>query len=332
MPPASDTISAARGTLLSIALRLVSFLLSQLTFRLVSAATLGQASIPLELLLGTALFVGREGFRLALTKEVGDDGSLEWKEKDRQWKDQQLVNVSWLSIPAGAVVSVLALLVHLRNCNNIEIDSERVFQPDYLLWDYKLAGILYCISSFIETLSEPLIIRCMQHMDVASKAKAEGAALVMKSLSCFGCLYCSRFGWYIDVFMKLGGFPSTKESSSKAHFSVTAFGISHLVYALVFTTTMYRCARSSIGGLRWPKNINAQMINPYQDNITNRALAHTGKISNFHGRTLHLVFIFTIGGRLNDANIFLRTLESCSQSSSSVVFLRTIQTRPHRGG
>ena len=67
------TTAAARGTLLSILLRLLSFLLSQLTVRFVSASTLGKASIPLELLLGTALFVGREGFRLGLTKELGDD-------------------------------------------------------------------------------------------------------------------------------------------------------------------------------------------------------------------------------------------------------------------
>jgi len=66
---------AARGTLISIILRIASFLLSQLTVRFVSASALGKASIPLELLLGTSLFVGREGFRLALTKEVSEHNS-----------------------------------------------------------------------------------------------------------------------------------------------------------------------------------------------------------------------------------------------------------------
>lgn len=300
MPPDTNAITAARGTLLSIALRLASFLITQLTFRLVSAAALGKASITLELLLGTALFVGREGFRLALTKEVGDDGSLlEWKNDQQQWKSQQLTNVAWLSIPVGGAASIFALLLHLHNCHNIGIDAEQDIQPDYLLWDYKLAGILYCLSSFIETLSEPLLIRCLQQMDVASKAKAEGAALVMKSLSCFGCLQCSRFRWYVNNLMKLGGVSVTEGASSKAHFSVTAFGISHLVYALVYTTTMYRCARSSIGGLRWPKNIKPQRSNPYQENKGNRGLGYQGKISNFHGRTLYLVFVFTIGGKWN---------------------------------
>ena len=46
-------LTAARGTLLSIALRLASFILSQATVRFVSAAALGKASVPLELLLGT---------------------------------------------------------------------------------------------------------------------------------------------------------------------------------------------------------------------------------------------------------------------------------------
>ena len=322
----SNTASAARGTLFSIALRLASFLLSQLTFRLVSAASLGKASISLELLLSTALFVGREGFRLALTKEVGGDGSVERK---KQWRDQQLINVSWLSIPAGAVVSILALFMHLHNCNNIGPDMN--MQPEYLLWDYKLAGMLYCLSSFIETLSEPLLIRCLQNMDIVSKTKAEGAALVMKSLSCFGCLYCSRFGWYGSTLLKLGGISmNNMESSSTAHFPVTAFGISHLVYALVFTTKMYQHARSSRGGLRWPRNINAQINNPYQKIDARR---YPRKISNFHGHTLYLVFIFTLGGKgMMLFSMLCMHSEVHSLTRIRYILTRAVQARPHRGG
>ena len=125
-----STLTAARGTLLSIALRLLSFLLSQLTVRFVSAATLGKASVPLELLLGTALFVGREGFRLALTKEIGGDGDDASRDGDvddarggeetesNKWRDQQqIANVSWLSVPIGAVLSLLALSMHLHGCS-----------------------------------------------------------------------------------------------------------------------------------------------------------------------------------------------------------------------
>ncbi|KAL7524491.1 hypothetical protein ACHAXR_001707 [Thalassiosira sp. AJA248-18] len=166
---ATSTLTAARGTLLSIALRLTSFLLSQLTVRFVSVAALGKASIPLELLLSTALFVGREGFRLALTKEIGNDrddakqsgnttrnNELNNVEKSRR-RDQQIINVSWLSVPVGALLSMLALLIHLQNCNRNTPDSEHDTQTEYTLLDYKVAGMLYCLASFIESLSEPLV-------------------------------------------------------------------------------------------------------------------------------------------------------------------------------
>lgn len=289
--------SAARGTLLSIALRLTSFLLSQLTIRSVSAAALGKASIPLELLLSTSLFIGREGFRLALTKEIGDDGCLKRTNEQQKNKDQQLINVSWLSIPVGAIVSSFALLIHLRKCSTNSMDSDQDTQGDYSQWDYKLAGIMYCLASFIESLSEPLVIRCLQTMDFTLKAKAEGAALVMKSLSCFICLNCTHYDWYVNVIMKMGNYSvSNDDESSKPHFAVAAFGISQLVYALVFTTIMYRSAMTSLGGVYLPQNIKALKRNPYQVGNDDRALAYPTKISIFHGHTLYLICIFTLQG------------------------------------
>ena len=309
---AASTLTAARGTLLSIALRLLSFLLSQLTVRFVSAATLGKASVPLELLLSTALFVGREGFRLALTKEIGGDGDddrdgdVDRRDMDatgeierNKWRDQQIANVSWLAVPVGAVLSLLALSMHLHGCGKDDVDSD---QEPYELWDYKLAGILYCLASFVESLSEPLVIRCLQQMDVTTKAKAEGVALVAKSLSCIGCLFFSSCGWYVKiVIIMMGGSSGTSGGSSTANFAVTAFGISQLVYASVFTSIMYRKARSSMGGIRWPKNIKASMSNPYREKDSRHPSQYPTRHQNFHWRTLHLVLIFTLQGLFKHA-------------------------------
>ena len=63
------TQAAARGTLSTLILRLISFACTQLTIRSLKPSTLG-ASIQLELLLTTVLFISREGFRLALTQNV----------------------------------------------------------------------------------------------------------------------------------------------------------------------------------------------------------------------------------------------------------------------
>jgi len=63
------TRAAARGTIFTLILRLVSFGCTQLTIRALDPSTLG-TNIQLELLLTTVLFISREGFRLALTQNV----------------------------------------------------------------------------------------------------------------------------------------------------------------------------------------------------------------------------------------------------------------------
>ena len=70
----SDTVTraAARGTLYTLVLRLVSFGCTQLTIRALDPSTLG-TNIKLELLLTTVLFISREGFRLALTQNVATE-------------------------------------------------------------------------------------------------------------------------------------------------------------------------------------------------------------------------------------------------------------------
>eukprot|EP00538_Stauroneis_constricta_P001401 CAMPEP_0119549682 /NCGR_PEP_ID=MMETSP1352-20130426/3330_1 /TAXON_ID=265584 /ORGANISM="Stauroneis constricta, Strain CCMP1120" /LENGTH=106 /DNA_ID=CAMNT_0007595285 /DNA_START=18 /DNA_END=334 /DNA_ORIENTATION=- len=63
--------AAARGTIMTLVLRLFSFILSQYTFRMIqNPEILGKANIQLELILTTVLFVSREGFRLSMTKNL----------------------------------------------------------------------------------------------------------------------------------------------------------------------------------------------------------------------------------------------------------------------
>ena len=68
-PIDNATRAAARGTLFTLVLRLISFICTQLTIRALDPSTLG-TNIQLELLLTTVLFISREGFRLALTQNV----------------------------------------------------------------------------------------------------------------------------------------------------------------------------------------------------------------------------------------------------------------------
>lgn len=260
----AESKTVARGTLLSIGLRLLSFVLSQLTVRFVSAGVLGQASIPLELLLSTALFVGREGFRLALTKAEVRNGDP---------RDARITNVSWLTVPVGALLAVVAAFVHLHQCG----------QNEDTTLDYKLAGMLYCLAAFVESLAEPLVIQCLQQLDVATKAKAEGSALVMKSVSCFACLRITQSSWFRSV-------PMFSRVQEKTSFAVTSFGVSQLAYSIVFSGLMYR--KRWTRGIYWPCDVARTHNNhPYRTKL----------FQNFDVQTLRLVLIFSLQGLFKHA-------------------------------
>jgi len=132
-----------------------------------------------------------------------------------------------------------------------------------------------------------VVIRCLQRMDVATKARAEGAALLAKSVSCLCCLHLTRRG-----------------TNEGAGFAVTAFGISQLVYALTFTTIMYRKAMSSEGGIRWPRRVRptTNAKNPYREEdskATTNPIAFAS--SNLDLRSLRLALAFTLQGLLKHA-------------------------------
>jgi oligosaccharide translocation protein RFT1 len=177
--------AAARGTLMTLLLRLISFACTQWTFRVLDPSTLGKANIQLELLLTTVLFISREGFRLSLTRNISP----------QNW------SVAWLTIPLVSVVACGALVWHLR------VSSDA---------DYRMAGILYCLASWIEGCAEPAVLYCLRRMDVPTRASAEGLATVGKTLATVLALR-----------------HMLQESP------VTALGISQLVYACIYTSFLY---------------------------------------------------------------------------------------------
>ena len=176
--------AAARGTIWSLGLKLLSFAATQWTLRTLDPVALGKASIQLELMLSTTLFVAREGFRLALTKPHTD------------------FNVAWISPYVGTLISMLALGVHWFYGDD---DS-----------DYRLAGLLYCLASGIEGWAEPCILWSLRNFEVATKAKAEGMATLVKTLSLVLLL------------------PVLQE------WPISAFGVSQLLYAITYTILLYR--------------------------------------------------------------------------------------------
>jgi oligosaccharide translocation protein RFT1 len=189
-----ESRAAARGTLVTLLLRLVSFACTQATFRLLDPSTLGKANIQLELLLTTVLFISREGFRLALTRNVSPEN----------W------NVAWLTIPVVTVVAGSTLIWHL----SVATDQ-----------DYRIAGSLYCIASWIEGCAEPAVLYFLRNMNVPKRASAEGLATVAKTMATVILLQ------YID-----------------AQWHVTAFGVAQLIYAITYSSYLYTSSWSKLVG------------------------------------------------------------------------------------
>ena len=144
-----STQRAARGTLFTIGLRLLSFVCTQATLKLLDAPSLGKASISLELLLTTVLFPAREGFRLAVTKQVD-------------------LSLAWWSAPVMSLVSLGAFL--WWNASSTE---------DV---DYQTAGLLYCLASWIEGVVEPWVLGALNDMNLTLKASAEGLGAFGKTI------------------------------------------------------------------------------------------------------------------------------------------------------
>ncbi|CAJ1940300.1 unnamed protein product [Cylindrotheca closterium] len=187
-----DSRAALRGTFFTFGLRLISFACTQVTLRYLDPTALGRASIQLELLLTTVLFFSREGFRLALTRNLTAES----------W------NVAWLTIPLVSLVAGLALVWHLSRTlysgSAGEVDS-----------DYVMAGALYCLASWIEGCAEPAVLHFLRRMDTPKRSSAEALGTMAKAFATVvGLQY-------------LG--PT----------SVTAFGLSQLLYSLTYAIYLY---------------------------------------------------------------------------------------------
>lgn len=169
---------AAFGTLVTLVLRLLSFACTQYTFRTVDPGTLGQASIQLELLHSTVLFLSREGFRLSMTRDV---------HSDKNW------NVAWLTVPVSTVISGAGLLWHMLWMSSSSSNTSE---------DYRRAGMLYCAAACLEGWAEPAVLLSLRQMNVAVKASAEGLATVAKTAATVVLLQSPSLSssWPVTVF------------------------------------------------------------------------------------------------------------------------------------
>lgn len=149
----------------------------------------GAASISLELLLSTILFLSREPFRLALAR---DETKLEGA-RGRQ----VLVNVAWLSAPIGGVTAVLVCWLHPYIIGS-GLDN----------LDMQHAITVTCVAAALEMLCEPLVLIFQVRLLLNVRVRAESAAVLVLGVSKY-------------LFMSFGGFSVTAFSYAQLLYSFT---------------------------------------------------------------------------------------------------------------
>jgi oligosaccharide translocation protein RFT1 len=153
--------------------------LNQALVRLATPQTFGTAAIQFELLLSTILFLSREGVRNALLRTPYNKGV-------RSQDSHALVsNISLLPVFLGIPIATLASLLYIY-ASSSSTNSQSYFQ---------LSVIVYAFAAFFELLSEPLYIRAQNELRLDIRIKAEGTAVISKTIVTFLILAFAPSKW-----------------------------------------------------------------------------------------------------------------------------------------
>lgn len=158
--PGNILSASARGAsyliLLQLFTRLLTFTFNQLILRHTSPSVFGFATIQLELLSSTILFLSREGFRIALQRERGEL--------------QRTVNLAYIPFLTGILGATVGCYGFWRGAD-IEVKS---------LGGFGVSIVLYGIATVVELFSEPCFAVAQQMMIFRVRTLAEGFAVVTR--------------------------------------------------------------------------------------------------------------------------------------------------------
>ena len=179
----STLANASSLVLLQLFSRAFTFGLNQALVRLATPQTFGTAAIQFELLLSTILFLSREGVRNALLRS-----SVKNERKD---SNVALVdNISLIPVFLGVPISGLTTLVYVQFAS-----TTTTSQPHF-----HLSVFVYAVAAVLELLSEPLYIRAQNELRLNVRVRAEGAAVVSKSVVTFLVLAFASGEWALMAF------------------------------------------------------------------------------------------------------------------------------------
>ncbi|GAA5811122.1 hypothetical protein MFLAVUS_004551 [Mucor flavus] len=149
--------------LLQFLSRMLTFSLNQIVLQYVSKDNFGIASVNLELLSSTILFISREGFRSALVRPSKNQ--------------QQIINLAYIPTCLGLVTTALTCGYYLST-----ITPQDLVEMPY----YRVAVICYGLASLIELMVEPLFIAALNNLYFQLRVMVEGIAVILRCLITFG--------------------------------------------------------------------------------------------------------------------------------------------------
>lgn len=151
------------ASLLSLQLvsRLLTFILNQALFRIVSPESYGVASIQFDLILSSILFLSREGVRGALLRT-------------RQQQNQGFI--AFVPLLIGIPLSLALSTLYSSSAT-----QETTNQPYF-----RAALGLYVLAALVELLNEP---KHNANVDKPIRVRAEGAGVVVKAAATFSFIY-----------------------------------------------------------------------------------------------------------------------------------------------
>jgi oligosaccharide translocation protein RFT1 len=176
VPSSGDALSAtAKGTsyliLLQLFTRVLTFTFNQLILRYTTPALFGFATIQLELLSSTILFLSREGFRIALQRDNGDI--------------QRTVNLAYIPFVTGVLGATTGGYGFWRKAS-MEVK---------MLDGFGSSIILYCLATIVELFIEPCFAVSQRMLMFKTRTFAEGLAVVARCVvTCISTIYLSQRG------------------------------------------------------------------------------------------------------------------------------------------
>ena len=242
----SATIASGSSlVLLQLFSRIVTFVLNQALVRLVSPQVFGTTSIQFELLLSTILFLSREGVRNALLRA----SSSSQKGESPSASGPLVTNISLLPILLGIPTALGSALIYLNTSS-----SDTSSQPHF-----HTSVVLYVLAALFELLSEPMYIRTQNELRFHVRVRAEGTAVMLKTITTFLVLVGTSEDWALVAFA-LGQ---------------TAYGLTMLVSFIVACSDNLDFRPKQVEVTvhdKWVPTISAEII-------ANRFIAHERSIS-----------------------------------------------------